>query len=243
MKKTRKVLVLVLCSIIIIINVVLGIVFLSNKPVDIYGVNWDGFQKEIYIGQANVKEYSASGKYGSYFVATNEKQVNSLISSSEDYVGESTFSIMHTTYDGYLFFKDNAYQFLYYNNGAYYLKPLYTTYKEIEVIDISFPSMGSTVIIGETQSYAYQKVYGNLTTPNEMIFFEFDFDKAAKFYNRFDEYYATVDYENHTINIRAYNNSVDVGCCSDSLCVTLNFNDNTLSIYNEKTSIQKVIAE
>jgi hypothetical protein len=237
MKKVIKTALLSLSGLLVVTAGILSVVLTAGKKKDIYNVSWNGFENEIYIGTLKVIEYYSDGEHGVYIVPHSENEIAELIAESEHYVGEIQAKILGKSRFGHLFFKDNTYHFLYKEDGGYYLKALYSVYQEVGVVRVIFPSMGCAVIMGDTESEAYKALYGNIVTPNDMLFFDAGFESAAAFYERFDEYYAKVDYENRIIKIRGYDGSR----CSDSLCVTLDFEKRALEFYHEVSGVTKTL--
>ena len=243
MKNSLKLVVILLSVVLVFVLTFIAVKLITGKATDIYTVNWDGFQKEIYFGSLRVKEYNEGGRYGAYFEPKSEGDVLELVQDSKDYIGEASYNMYGADYSGYTFFKDNTYYFLYKVNKGYCLSPLYTEYEEINVNYVNFPSMGNAVIIGDTESAAYRELYGELVMPNKMLFFDASFEDAAIFYERFEDYYATVDYDNNTIHIRGYDENSNTGSCySATKCITLNFNDSVLEVYDEETEVTKAVS-
>lgn len=206
MKKKK---IIPICIIVIISIVVCTVLIIKfSKKQLVYVSNWDGKENRYAICEIEDND-SVRTMYGECWTSfASHKSLDAIVKTNEkDFVKDITFGDGGLSFDAKLFFNDNNYYVIYYEEALdiYYARCCNGVIYDGRIRDIYLPMPVYTTIGEEFEEL--EEEFGDRLVDH--LFNFCTFDEAVEFYERYTNGYITIDIENQKITVPGYYNKTD----------------------------------
>lgn len=229
MKNKRKKIAIgvILCVAVCVIAGILIYVIKNNTllmATDIEVYKWNEKNTDVIL-RGNVREVIVDDIDLTTTFRSKAKREEIAATNSKDYLGESVYHNDNLSFSASLFYTDNNYYVLYYNDTVpepyYVLRNCcfdYTLSNQMIVVP-------SPVYMYVSYS-AFEWCRENGVSELDVLFDNYSFEEAKEFYARLSEEYVIIDEEKEQITVDAYNIRKDI---SYDKYITIDFKNRTIT--------------